>query len=132
MSSSGDISDDAEPENGPVVVGDLSDEPLKGEIYKEQPPARNRDHKRAVRRDLAMPIMWVLLAIYAVSIGGFVVARFLPATAATFTSTDLTAAIAGISGLQGLAAAIVGFFFGGKSNGNNNGTTNGNTNGNTK
>lgn len=73
---------------------------------------KDKDHPDTVRRALALPILWFLLVTYALTIGAFLVSRFIPHDPALFGSQDLTAAIAGISGLQGLAAAVVGFYFG--------------------
>ncbi|WP_154604905.1 hypothetical protein [Arthrobacter sp. AQ5-05] len=73
---------------------------------------KNKNHPDTVRRALALPILWFLLATYAVTIGAFIASRFIPQTRSLFGTDDLTAAIAAISGLQGLAAAVVGFYFG--------------------
>lgn len=70
---------------------------------------KGKDHPDKVRRHLALAVMWSLLGIYAVTIGLFLIDKFL---SNKIPSTDLTAAIAAISGLQGLGAAIVGFYFG--------------------
>lgn len=112
--SDGGVDENVQPGQGPVL-GDSNpqEQPLHTEVYKEK-KAKNRDHKKAVRRDLAMLIMWVLLITYAIAIGSFILVRVIPgALPANFSAQDLIAVIAGISGLQGLAAAIVGFFFGG-------------------
>lgn len=68
----------------------------------------------AVRRALALPIMWFLLGIYAVTIGTFVITRLIPTENSIFSAHEFTASIAAISGLQGLGAAVVGFYFGAK------------------
>ncbi|MDQ4490176.1 hypothetical protein RBS60_08170 [Sinomonas sp. ASV486] len=75
---------------------------------------RSKAHPASMRRSLALPIMWFLLGSYGVTMGVFLVARFIPHDPALFGSADLSAAIAGVSGLQGLAAAVVGFYFGSK------------------
>lgn len=62
-----------------------------------------------VRRHLALLITYVLLIIYAAVLGVFLVSTIL---GGVFRTGELTAAIAAVSGLQGLAAAIVGFYFG--------------------
>ncbi|MEW1808431.1 hypothetical protein [Pseudarthrobacter sp. NPDC080039] len=82
--------------------------PGSGPTFKVE---KNKSHPDFVRRDLAMPIMYFLLATYLITLGTFVGAR-LWSRSDLFSSEDLAAAIAGISGLQGLAAAVMGFYFG--------------------
>jgi hypothetical protein len=89
---------------------DLESTPETAEPFK----VKDKDHPDTVRRALALPILWFLLITYALTIGAFLASRFIPHDPAFFGPQDLTAAIAGISGLQGLAAADVGFYFGGK------------------
>jgi hypothetical protein len=79
---------------------------------KEPFEVKDKGHPDTVRRALALPILWFLLITYALTIGAFLASRFIPHDPAFFGPQDLTAAIAGISGLQGLAAAVVGFYFG--------------------
>lgn len=62
-----------------------------------------------VRKHLALAIMWSLLAIYAATIGIFLWDKL---TDNRINETALTTTVAAISGLQGLGAAIVGFYFG--------------------
>lgn len=84
------------------------EKPGSGPTFKVE---KNKSHPDYVRRDLAMPIMYFLLATYLITLGAFVGAR-LWSRSDLFSSEDLAAAIAGISGLQGLAAAVMGFYFG--------------------
>jgi hypothetical protein len=84
-------------------------EPLEGDPFEVVNDKTSHD---AVRRSLALPILWFLLVTYGLTIGAFVGLRLIPGSAPIFSSQDFTAAIAGISGLQGLAAAVVGFYFG--------------------
>lgn len=101
----GSIREDGVPSTGPVI---RIEKPGSGPTFKVEP---NKSHPDFVRRDLAMPIMYFLLATYLVTLGTFVGARLL-GRSDLFSSNDLAAAIAGISGLQGLAAAVMGFYFG--------------------
>ncbi len=94
------------PGTGDVIK--LEERPGFGPTFKVE---KNKSHPDYVRRDLAMPIMYFLLATYVITLGAFVGAR-LWSRSDLFSSEDLAAAIAGISGLQGLAAAVMGFYFG--------------------
>lgn len=93
----------------------FGDEPFFENVIPDKADPFKVENKNApdtVRRALALPILWFLLTTYAITIGAFLVAQFLPDNLNRFSSENLTAAIAGISGLQGLAAAVVGFYFG--------------------
>lgn len=104
--------DDSLPQNSPPEIDeDYFTEEATPET--EDPfVVKNKEHPDKVRRALALPILWFLLVTYALTIGAFLVSRFIPHDPPLFGSQDLTAAVAGISGLQGLAAAVVGFYFG--------------------
>lgn len=93
--------------------------PLSDGVFKDRDTpgsdptfkVESKNHPDTVRRNLAMPILYFLLATYVITLGTFVVVR-MASRHDLFTSNDLTAAIAAISGLQGLAAAVMGFYFG--------------------
>lgn len=96
---------------------DINEDPffIENKEPESKPPFEVKNKKSDpdnVRRALALPILWFLLVTYALTIGAFVVTRVIPNDPALFSSDALTAAIAGISGLQGLGAAVVGFYFG--------------------
>ncbi|MEW1982399.1 hypothetical protein AB0333_15945 [Citricoccus sp. NPDC079358] len=73
---------------------------------------KDKRHPDTVRKNLAFLILWFLLGTYLLTIGAFLVSKFMPTDPELFGSADLTSAIAAISGLQGLGAAVVGFYFG--------------------
>ncbi|KHL00231.1 hypothetical protein [Sinomonas humi] len=64
-------------------------------------------HEDETRRGLALIVIVGMLVLYGAITAAFLL-RWMP-------RDDFTAAIAGISGVQTLAAAILGFYFGGKS-----------------
>lgn len=112
-----ELSDSAE--SGPLGDTDFYEPPeVRPLSYKlnygviDEAKNQPKTHPDAVRRSIALPVLWFLVCTYAVTIGAFLFLRLIPGTPNLFSAEELTAAIAAISGLQGLAAAIVGFYFG--------------------
>jgi hypothetical protein len=98
--------DDEIPDGGAVIVLRDNDSPGTEDVISQGPELT--PHEK-VRKHLALAIMWSLLAIYGATVGVFLVDKL---TGNRLSESALTTTIAAISGLQGLGAAIVGFYFG--------------------
>lgn len=98
--------DDDTPNEGPDSVLKDDESPGTVDVIGKGPDLT--PHEK-VRKHLALAIMWSLLAIYGATVGVFLLDKL---TGNRLSETALTTTIAAISGLQGLGAAIVGFYFG--------------------
>lgn len=96
---------EAAPPEEPVAEGDLTEDeaPDTDEVFREK-KVPDPTHTDKTRRLLALCILGALLLVY--------LAVFVQFLWANMPMERFTAAVAGISGLQALAAAAVGFYYG--------------------
>lgn len=101
------LSEDEAPKPGLFSPGDLVDERLPGTVKVIEARPVPVTHDQSTRKTIAMIILGVLCALYVLIVGTFLFTD-------KISETALTAAIASVSGLQALAAAAVGFYYGTK------------------